>query len=250
QFAVKDNDVYILEVNPRASRTVPFVSKCIGQSLAKIAARCMAGQSLESQNFTTEIVPTHFSVKEAVFPFAKFPGVDPVLGPEMKSTGEVMGVGKTFGEAYHKAVLGSNDQLPPLPTAEASKTVFFSVRDSDKPQAVKIAKKFADFGYKLVATGGTYQAIVDAGVACERVNKVTEGRPHIVDMIKNNEIHFIVNTTEGKQAHQDSFSIRRSALQGKVYYTTTLNGADAVCQALETANVEMDVYRLQDLQAN
>lgn len=164
----------------------------------------------------------------------------------MKSTGEVMGVGRTFGEAYHKAVLGSNDRLPELPTADTVRTIFFSVRDSDKPQAVKIAKRFAEFGYKLVATGGTHAVISEAGVPCERVNKVTEGRPHIVDMIKNNEIHFIVNTTEGKQAHQDSFPIRRSALQGKVYYSTTLNGAEAVCQALENDD-ELDVYKLQDL---
>ncbi|MFB2538741.1 MULTISPECIES: carbamoyl-phosphate synthase large subunit [unclassified Acinetobacter] len=246
QFAVKDNEVYILEVNPRASRTVPFVSKCIGTSLAKIAARCMAGQSLQSQNFTAEIIPTHFSVKEAVFPFAKFPGVDPVLGPEMKSTGEVMGVGKTFGEAYHKAVLGANDRLPELPKDGDIKTIFLSVRDSDKPQAVKLAKKFSELGYKLVATGGTYKVLAEAGVDCQRVNKVNEGRPHIVDMIKNGEIQFIINTTEGKQAHQDSFTIRRSALQAKVHSTTTINGADAVYQAL-TSDDTLDVYRLQDL---
>lgn len=234
-------------MNPRASRTVPFVSKCIGESLAKIAARCMAGQTLAEQGFTTEIVPAHFSVKEAVFPFAKFPGVDPVLGPEMKSTGEVMGVGRTFGEAYHKAVLGSNDRLPAKPEAGEEKYAFISVRDSDKAHMVDIAKRLTEFGFKLIATGGTYTAITQAGIACERVNKVNEGRPHIVDKIKNNEIHFIINTTEGKKAHEDSFPIRRSALQGKVYYTTTLNGADAVCQAL-AYDVEMDVYRLQDLQ--
>jgi carbamoyl-phosphate synthase large subunit len=247
QFAVKGNDVYILEVNPRASRTVPFVSKCIGESLAKIAARCMASQSLQSQGFTQEIIPTHFAVKEAVFPFAKFQGVDPVLGPEMKSTGEVMGVGKTFGEAFYKAVLGSNDRLPGKPTADETKYAFLSVRDSDKPHVARIAKQLTEHGFKLVATGGTFDVISHAGIACERVNKVTEGRPHIVDRLKNGEIHLIINTTEGKQAQQDSFSIRRSALQGKVYYTTTLNGADAVCQALGI-KLPMDVYRLQDLQ--
>jgi carbamoyl-phosphate synthase large subunit len=176
QFAVKGNDIYVLEVNPRASRTVPFVSKCIGESLAKVAARCMAGQSLESQGFTKEIIPTHFAVKEAVFPFAKFPGVDPMLGPEMKSTGEVMGVGKSFGEAFYKAVLGSNERLPGLPTEGEVKHAFLSVRDSDKEHVVDIAKRLAEYGFKLVATSGTHKVLSDAGLECERVNKVTEGR--------------------------------------------------------------------------
>ena len=247
QFAVKGNDIYVLEVNPRASRTVPFVSKCIGESLAKVAARCMAGQSLESQGFTKEIIPTHFAVKEAVFPFAKFPGVDPMLGPEMKSTGEVMGVGKSFGEAFYKAVLGSNERLPGLPTEGEVKHAFLSVRDSDKEHVVDIAKRLADYGFKLVATSGTHKVLSDAGLECERVNKVTEGRPHIVDRLKNGEIHLIVNTTEGKRAQYDSAMIRRAALQGKVYYTTTINGAEAVCQAF-AIQLPMDVYRLQDLQ--
>ena len=248
QFAIKGKDVYILEVNPRASRTIPFVSKCIGVSLAQIAARCMAGTSLKDQGFTTEIVPKFFAVKEAVFPFAKFPGVDPILGPEMKSTGEVMGVGKTFGEAFYKAVLGSNDRLPGKPKDGEIKRVFISVRDSDKPNIAPIAKKLIALGFKLVATGGTYRVLAEQGIECERVNKVTEGRPHIVDRLKNGEIHLIINTTEGKQAQQDSFSIRRSALQGKVYYTTTLSGADAVCEAVNI-KLPMDVYRLQDLQS-
>lgn len=246
QFAVKGNDVYILEVNPRASRTVPFVSKCIGTSLAQIAARCMAGQSLASQGFTTEIIPDFYSVKEAVFPFSKFPGVDPILGPEMKSTGEVMGVGKTFGEAFYKAVLGSNERLPGKPVAGEIKRAFLSVRDSDKAALPEIATKLQALGFHLVATGGTHRVLKEHGIDCERVNKVTEGRPHIVDRLKNGEIHLIVNTTEGKQAQQDSFSIRRSALQGKVYYTTTLSGADAVCQAVGI-QLPMEVYRLQDL---
>ncbi|MEC7118761.1 MAG: carbamoyl-phosphate synthase large subunit [Pseudomonadota bacterium] len=246
QFAVKGNDVYILEVNPRASRTVPFVSKCIGTSLAKVAARCMAGQSLASQGFTTEIIPDFYSVKEAVFPFAKFPGVDPILGPEMKSTGEVMGVGKTFGEAFYKAVLGSNERLPGKPVDGEIKRAFLSVRDSDKAALPEIARKLQALGFNLVATGGTHRLLKEHGITCERVNKVTEGRPHIVDRLKNGEIHLIINTTEGKQAQQDSFSIRRSALQGKVYYTTTLSGADAVCQAVGI-QLPMDVYRLQDL---
>ncbi|WP_348665855.1 carbamoyl-phosphate synthase large subunit, partial [Acinetobacter venetianus] len=247
QFAVKGNDIYVLEVNPRASRTVPFVSKCIGESLAKVAARCMAGQSLESQGFTKEIIPTRFAVKEAVFPFAKFPGVDPMLGPEMKSTGEVMGVGHTFGEAFYKAVLGSNERLPGLPTEGEVKHAFLSVRESDKKYITDIAQKLIAYGFKLVATNGTYQVLQAAGLECEAVNKVTEGRPHIVDRLKNGEIHLIVNTTEGKQAQYDSAMIRRAALQGKVYYTTTINGAEAVCQAF-AVKLPMDVYRLQDLQ--
>lgn len=246
QFAVKDNEVYILEVNPRASRTVPFVSKCIGTSLAKVAARCMAGQSLESQSFTNEIIPEHFSVKEAVFPFAKFQGVDPILGPEMKSTGEVMGVGKTFGEAYYKAIVGSGDRLTGLPVEGETKTVFISVRDSDKKGIVDVAKRLSSYGFTLVATGGTHQVISDAGIECSRVNKVTEGRPHIVDMIKNGEIQLVINTTEGKQALEDSFSIRRNALQHKVFNASTLNGAVAVCDAYET-KLPFDVYKLQGL---
>ncbi len=246
QFAVKGKDVYVLEVNPRASRTIPFVSKCIGESLAKVAARCMAGTSLSAQGFEKEIIPPFFAVKEAVFPFNKFPGVDPILGPEMKSTGEVMGAGKTFGEAFYKAVLGSNDRLPGLPTSDEVKRVFLSVRDSDKVHLLPIVQGFLDMGFTLIATHGTSKVLHDAGIACETINKVTEGRPHIVDKIKNGDIHLIVNTTEGKQAQQDSFSIRRSSLQSKVYYTTTLNGADAVLQALRTP-LPLEVYRLQAL---
>ena len=240
QFAVKGSDVYVLEVNPRASRTVPFVSKCIGTSLAKIAARCMAGKTLAEQKFTKEIIPPYFSVKEAVFPFAKFPGVDPILGPEMKSTGEVMGVGASFAEAFHKAVLGSNERLP------AGGRCFISVRDTDKPHLAKIGGELVALGFELVATGGTQRELEAAGIPCRRVNKVTEGRPHVVDMLKNGEISLIINTTEGKQAQQDSFSIRRSALQAKVYYTTTISGAEAVCLALR-AEATAEVRRLQDL---
>lgn len=247
QFAIKGETVYVLEVNPRASRTVPFVSKCIGVSLAKIAARCMAGQTLAEQNFTQEIVPSHYSVKEAVFPFAKFPGVDPILGPEMKSTGEVMGVGQTFGEAYYKAILGSGDRLTGLPQEGETKTVFISVRDSDKAGVVDVAKRLAGFGFNIVATGGTHDILADAGVACKRVNKVSEGRPHIVDMMKNGQIHLAINTTEGKQALKDSFPIRREALQNKVLIATTLNAGRAVCEAYETT-LPFNVYKLQDLQ--
>lgn len=248
QFAIKGETVYVLEVNPRASRTVPFVSKCIGVSLAKVAARCMAGQTLAEQNFTQEIVPSHYSVKEAVFPFAKFPGVDPILGPEMKSTGEVMGVGQTFGEAYYKAILGSGDRLTGLPQEGETKTVFISVRDSDKAGVVDVAKRLAGFGFNIVATGGTHDILADAGVACKRVNKVSEGRPHIVDMMKNGQIHLAINTTEGKQALKDSFPIRREALQNKVLIATTLNAGRAVCEAYETT-LPFNVYKLQDLHA-
>lgn len=247
QFAIKGETVYVLEVNPRASRTVPFVSKCIGVSLAKVAARCMAGQTLAEQNFTQEIVPSHYSVKEAVFPFAKFPGVDPILGPEMKSTGEVMGVGQTFGEAYYKAILGSGDRLTGLPQEGETKTVFISVRDSDKAGVVDVAKRLAGFGFNIVATGGTHDILADAGVACKRVNKVSEGRPHIVDMMKNGQIHLAINTTEGKQALKDSFPIRREALQNKILVANTLNAGRAVCEAYETT-LPFNVYKLQDLQ--
>ncbi len=240
QFAVKGNDVYVLEVNPRASRTVPFVSKCIGVSLAKVAARCMVGKKLQEQGFTREIIPHYFSVKEAVFPFAKFPGVDPILGPEMKSTGEVMGVGLSFAEAFHKAVLGSNERLPLKGRA------FLSVRDSDKVHLPELGQALVRLGFDLVATRGTQRDLEAAGIRCARVNKVTEGRPHVVDMLKNGEINLIINTTEGKQATQDSFSIRRSALQAKVYYTTTISGARAVCQAIEV-DATAQVRRLQDL---
>ncbi|KGD65092.1 carbamoyl phosphate synthase large subunit [Alcanivorax nanhaiticus] len=242
QFAVKGGDVYVLEVNPRASRTVPYVSKCIGTSLAKVAARCMAGTSLKEQGFTEEVTPKHFFVKEAVFPFAKFPKVDPILGPEMKSTGEVMGVGATFAEAFGKASLGAGEKLP------AKGTAFISVREVDKPAAVSVARMLIERGFDLVATRGTAKVIAEAGLAVKEVNKVLEGRPHIVDMIKNDQIALIVNTTEGKQAIRDSFAIRRSALQHKVFYTTTITAAHAVCQALGISG-EIEVRRLQDLHA-
>ena len=242
QFAVKDNTVYVLEVNPRASRTVPYVSKCIGESLAKVAARCMAGQSLESQKFTKEIVPPYFSVKEAVFPFAKFPGVDPILGPEMKSTGEVMGVGKTFGEAFGKATMGAGERLP------ASGLCFISVRDADKKHVVQIGRDLADLGFELIATRGTAKTLGDAGIAVESVNKVMEGRPHVVDMLKNGEISLIINTTEGKQSTADSFTIRRTALQKKVFYTTTIAAASALVQALRNRDA-VEVRSLQSLHA-
>ncbi|QBQ53582.1 carbamoyl-phosphate synthase large subunit [Nitrosococcus wardiae] len=241
QFAIQANDVYVLEVNPRASRTVPFVSKAIGIPFAKVAARCMMGQSLVSQGITEEVIPHYFSVKEAVFPFIKFSGVDPILGPEMKSTGEVMGTGRCFGEAFYKALLGAGVVLP-----QGGK-VFISVRDVDKQRIVPIAQKLAHLGFELLATRGTSAVLAQAGVTCTRVNKVLEGQPHIVDMIKNDEIALIINTTEGRKAVSDSYAIRRSALQHKVTYTTTVAGAWATCEALRVGTID-SVYGLQDLQ--
>ena len=239
QLAIQGDDIFVLEVNPRASRTVPFVSKCIGVSLAKVASRCMAGTSLADQNFTEELLPSHFSVKEAVFPFGKFPGVDPILGPEMKSTGEVMGVGDTFSEAYGKAQRAAGEPIP------AAGTAFLSVRSVDRPGVVEVARKLVDLGFKLVATTGTARAIRDAGVPVGTINKVREGRPHIVDMLKNEEVQFIVNTTEGKQAIADSFTIRRTALQQKVFYTTTISGGEA-CVAAIRHGEDYSVTSLQE----
>ena len=242
QYAVKGDDIYLLEVNPRASRTVPFVSKSIGLPLAKIAARCMAGMSLEQQNIKTEVTPEHFSVKEAVFPFMKFVGVDPILGPEMKSTGEVMGVGKTFGEAFAKSQLAAGVDLP------LSGRVFISVRDADKDETAKVAHELIRLGFEIVASDGTANYLDSKKIACQRVNKVRQGRPHIVDMIIDEKIDLIVNTTEGKQAIADSFAIRRKALQKKVCYTTTITGAWALIHAIEQG-ASSDVYPLQDLHA-
>jgi len=234
QFAVKGEDIYLIEVNPRASRTVPFVSKATSRPLAKIAARVMTGKSLRSQGLTDGCVPGFFSVKEAVFPFIKFQGVDPLLGPEMKSTGEVMGIGKTFAEAFAKAQQGAGNAIP------VSGTAFLSVRKTDRNEVVALARDLHHKGFKLVATRGTAAAISTAGIACGVVNKVMEGRPHIVDMIKNGQIDLIVNTTEGKQAIADSYTIRRTALQNKISYSTTMAGARATCMALDyldTGNV-------------
>ena len=240
QFAIQGEDIYILEVNPRASRTVPFVSKATGYPLAKIAARCMVGRSLEDQGVTGERIPDYFSVKEAVFPFIKFPGVDPVLGPEMKSTGEVMGVGRTFGEAYAKAQRAASVKLA------RRGTVLISIRESDKPKIGPIARDLLALGFQLVATRGTAAALQAVGIPCTLVNKVYEGRPHIVDMIKNGELQFIINTTEGRKAIADSFTIRRQALQQQVTYTTTLSGAEATCYALRELDAK-DVNCLQVL---
>jgi len=240
QFAIKGDDIYILEVNPRASRTVPFVSKAIGVPLAKVAARCMVGQSLADQGLTKERRPKHYFVKEAVFPFIKFPGVDTVLGPEMKSTGEVMGVGESFGEAYAKAQEGAGTLLPVKGKA------MLSVRTADRARLVRVARELLDLGFSLYGTRGTAAAVTQAGLPCVPVNKVMEGRPHIVDMIKNGEVSFIVNTTEGAQAIADSAEIRRAALQHKVSYTTTISGAEATCLALKQLDI-ISVNRLQNL---
>ena len=235
-----DGAIYVLEVNPRASRTVPFVSKCIGVSLAKVAARCMAGTSLAEQAFTSEIVPRHVSVKESVFPFVKFPGVDPILGPEMKSTGEVMGVGSSFAEAFAKASLAAGVFFP------SGGTAFVSVKPSDQAYVANVGQQLRDLGFRIIATRGTARVLAQAGIEAEVVNKVTEGRPDIADRLRNDDIDLIVNTTEGRQAIADSAIIRRLALRQKVCYTTTLSGGEAFCEAMRHGTID-NVYRLQDL---
>lgn len=240
QMAVQGDDVFVLEVNPRASRTVPFVSKCIGESLAKVAARCMAGRTLADLKFTQEIVPKTYHVKESVFPFNKFPGVDPILGPEMKSTGEVMGVGDSFGEAFAKASLAAGEVLPNGGRA------FLSVKDSDKEHLLDVAKELVALGFSLVGTSGTQRCLLAAGIECNRIQKVNEGRPDVSDMLKNEQIDLIINTTEGRQSIADSAVIRRLALQNKVCYTTTLAGGEAFCIAIRQGQGEQ-VRSLQDL---
>ena len=248
---VKKDVIYVLEVNPRASRTVPFVSKATGIQLAKVAARCMAGQSLDSQGIKDEVNPPYFSVKEAVFPFVKFPGVDTILGPEMKSTGEVMGVGKTFGEAFVKSQIGAGTKLPKpfKPSGESSGKVFVSVKQSDKPRAVEIARGLAAMKFELIATKGTAAAINAAGIACAVVNKVAEGRPHIVDMIKNNEIALVVNTVEERRnAIADSRQIRTSALLARVTTFTTIAGAQAAVEGMKYMDT-LGVISVQEMHA-
>jgi len=227
QFAVKDGQVYILEVNPRASRTVPFVSKSIGVPLAKLAAKVMTGMTLGELKFTKEIVPKHYSVKEAVFPFIKFPGTDVLLGPEMLSTGEVMGISYNFGIAYAKSQIAADNTLP------TSGNVFFSVKDYDKPRAVEVARKLHGMGFKIVATKGTCIAFINNNIPTEFVLKVSEGRPNIVDHIINGKVDLIINTAMGKPAILDSFPIRRTALDRRIPYVTTIRGATAVAKAIE-----------------
>ena len=241
QMAIKGDSIYLIEVNPRASRTVPFVSKCIGYSLAKIAARCMAGRSLEEQGIVKEIIPEKIHVKEAVFPFNKFPGVDPILGPEMKSTGEVMGTGDSFGSAFAKAVLAAGDSLP-----MNGGRAFLSVKDIDKRELPELGKRLVDLGFSLVATGGTQKVLESAGLECEKINKVGEGRPDVSDLLKNEQIDLVINTTEGRQSIEDSAIIRRVALQKKVYYSTTLAGGLAACIAMSEVD-SVEVSSLQEI---
>jgi carbamoyl-phosphate synthase large subunit len=240
QFAIQGDTVYILEVNPRASRTVPFVSKATGVPLAKIAARVMGGRTLAELGATREVIPTYYSVKEAIFPFLKFQNVDPILGPEMRSTGEVMGVGRSFGAAFARGHEAAGIRTPPRGK------VFVSVRDADKERLLPVAREVLARGFTLVATSGTASYLAEHGVTCERINKVLEGRPHIVDLIKNGEIVYIVNTTEGKQAIADSFSIRREALQRRVTYSTTVAGARALVHSLDFHS-DGEVHSLQEL---
>ncbi len=240
QFAVKNGDIYVLEVNPRASRTVPFVSKATTRPLAKIGARAMVGQSLTDQGVSGIVRPPYFSVKEAVFPFIKFPGVDPVLGPEMKSTGEVMGIGMTFGEAYRKAQRAAGTLIP------VSGTALISVRTADQASVIDIARYLSENGFSLVATEGTAQAIQAAGMKARVVNKVSEGRPHVVDSIMNGEFDLIVNTTASRHSRRDSPTIRRQALIHKVTYFTTLAAARAACEAHRSGG-DATVNRLQTL---
>jgi carbamoyl-phosphate synthase large subunit len=240
QFAIQNGVVYLLEVNPRASRSVPFVSKATGVPLAKIGAQCMAGISLKKQGYTQQVIPDYYSVKASVFPFNKFPDSDPILGPEMKSTGEVMGTGNTFGEAYAKAQLGQGVELP------SRGTVFVSVRDRDKPEAVRLGRSLLERGFHLVATDGTAKYLMEQGITCKRINKVREGRPHIVDMIKNQEVVLIVNTTEGKKAIRESQAIRSAAVHNAVTYYTTISAGSATVMAMDHID-STGVSRLQDL---
>lgn len=240
QFAVKGDDIYILEVNPRAARTIPFVAKSIGIPLAKVGARCMAGQSLQSQAVTAEVAPSYYSVKESVFPFNKFQGVDPILGPEMKSTGEVMGLGLNFAQAYAKSQLGAGSVLP------KRGKIFISVRNDDKAKIIDVARQLVAKGYTIGATRGTNRVLKEAGIESEKVNKVLEGRPHIVDMLKNGEIAMIINTSDGQNSVRDSYAIRREALNRRVCYTTTINGAIATLMALDYLE-DQQVICLQDI---
>ncbi len=240
QFAIKNNKIFVLEVNPRASRTIPFVSKSIGISVAKIAAKCMLGVNIKDQKLPKSLEYDFCYVKEVVFPFLKFPGVDPILGPEMKSTGEVMGIGKNFGEAFAKSQIATSVIIPEKGTA------FISVKDEDKKNIIEVAKKLVKLGFNLIATHGTQNFLNENKIKCQRINKVREGRTHVVDMIKNNQIDLIINTTQSKQAIKDSYLIRREALNYKVCYTTTIAAANALAEAIDYSK-NLDVYKLQDI---
>jgi carbamoyl-phosphate synthase large subunit len=240
QFAIKDEDVYILEVNPRASRTVPFVSKAIGVPLAKMAAKIMAGKTLRELGLTEEIIPSHYSVKEAVFPFIKFPGVDIILGPEMRSTGEVMGIDPDLGIAYAKSQMSAQ---PPLPTKG---NVFISVKDSDKPAAIEVARDFVGLGFTVHATSGTAHLLAEAGVPVKTLLKIQEGRPNVLDLIKNGDIHFILNTPSGQQPRRDEVAIRSAAVAARVATMTTLRGAHASVAAIRA--IQQAGYGVKSLQ--
>ena len=241
QFAIQGDKIYVLEVKPRASRTIPFICKATGVPLAKIAARVMAGKSLKELGFTRYTKISHTAVKESVFPFIKFSGVDILLGPEMKSTGEVMGLGKTFGSAFAKAQLSTGTKLP------AEGTVFISVKDSDKPMAVKVAQGLSELGYDLIATHGTAKRLQQAGLEAVHINKVKEGSPHIVEAIESGKIDFVINTTFGKQAIKDSFSLRRASLTKNLTYCTTMAGALALVDGLRTLHKsDMEAVTLQE----
>jgi carbamoyl-phosphate synthase large subunit len=240
QFALQDDQIYVIEVNPRASRTVPFLAKATGLPVSKIAAKCMAGVSLKEQDALEERIPSFFTIKKPIFPFAKFPGVDPILGPEMRSTGEVMGIAPNFGEAFSKAWLGGGQDIPSKGRA------FVSVRDADKQKVLPVVRSLVEHGFEILATSGTARVLEGADIPCKEVNKVNEGRPHIVDMIKNDEIDFIINTTEGEQAIADSYTIRRSAVQHKICYTTTLAGGEAACRSISYPRIS-EVHCLQSL---
>jgi len=241
QFAIQNGDIYIIEVNPRASRTIPFVSKTIGVPLAKIAARVMAGKSLQEIGFTKEVEFPHIAVKESVFPFNKFTNVDVLLGPEMKSTGEVMGIDKTFGRAFAKSQLATGIKLP------LSGTAFISVKDTDKSKTLKIAQGLQELGYRIIATNGTADYLNKNGVTAEAVNKVKEGSPHCVEVIESGEINLVINTVFGEQAIKDSFSLRRSSLNQNLPYCTTIPGASALVGALKALKEEsLDITTIQE----
>jgi carbamoyl-phosphate synthase large subunit len=245
QFAVKDGVVYVLEVNPRASRTIPFVSKAIGVPLASLAARIMAGETLEEIGFTEPIVPPFISVKEAVFPFTKFREFDPILGPEMRSTGEVMGIAETFGIAFAKAQLAADNALP------HEGAVMITVNDSDKPRARRLAERFMGLGFDIYATGGTARYLEEGGIPVTRVHKVHEGRPHAIDLIVNHEIQLLVNTPEGKHAQRDDYTMRQAAIAHRLPYTTTLSAAEAAADALSELRVRGPAVRsLQEWHAH
>jgi carbamoyl-phosphate synthase large subunit len=238
QFAIQGNDIYIIEANPRASRTIPFISKCINKPMAKIAMKCALGVSLKKQGWLNQIHPKFFAVKETVFPFIKFSNSNPELGPEMKSTGEVMGVGKTFGQAFNKATVSSGYKIPQ--PNEQTKTILISVKDSDKKYIPKIAKSFISAGFEIMSTAGTANFLKDKGIQVKTISKVGEGRPNMIDSVKNKTIGFIINTVDNKTSTEDSSLIRMHAIQLNVFYVTTIAAAQAVCEAIKHNSMEVN----------